>query len=91
MVRTLICLALLLSGCSAPPKVVTHTIKVPIPVPCVESVPEVPSWPLDNYRGESLDRFVAATLAERVLRDAYESRLSSLLEACIFDSNSLSH
>ena len=76
---------ILLAGCATTPEPVieVRTVKMAVPVPCREPVPERPEFPMDGLRpGVSLDGFVAAALAERLTRDGYELRLETALRAC---------
>ena len=77
--------ALIQIGCAtAPePKIDVRTVNVAVPVPCREPVPERPAWPMDGLRpGTSLNQFVSAALAERLVRDGWESQLETALRAC---------
>ena len=72
-------------GCAtAPePKIDVRTVKVAVPVPCREPVPAKPSFPMDGLRpGTSLNQFVSAALAERLVRDGWESQLETALRTC---------
>lgn len=82
---TILLLALYLSGCAtlqeSPPKVVT--VKVPVPVPCIEQLPAAPTvhtdaalLTMDDYG------FVSAVHADRLALDAYRMKLEALLEGC---------
>ena len=76
---------ILLAGCTTTPEPVieVRTVNVAVPVPCREPMPERPDYPMDGLRpGVSLDGFVAAALAERLVRDGYELRLETALRAC---------
>jgi len=77
--------AALLAGCATPPepKIDVRTVKVAVPVPCREPVPDKPAFPMDGLRpGTSLNQFVSAALAERLVRDGYELQLVTALRAC---------
>ena len=72
-------------GCAtAPePKIDVRTVSVAVPVPCREPVPAKPSFPMDGLRpGTSLNQFVSAALAERLVRDGYQLQLETALRAC---------
>ena len=76
---------ILLAGCATPPEPVieVRTVNVAVPVPCREPVPAKPSFPMDDLRpGTSLNQFVSAALAERLVRDGYELQLQTALRAC---------
>lgn len=73
--------ALLLSGCAAPGQLVE--VNVPVPVECRENEPARPAMPSDGLReGVSLTAQVQALLAEIEIRDGYELRLLTALQAC---------
>ena len=72
-------------GCAtAPePKIDVRTVNVAVPVPCREPVPDRPAFPMDGLRpGTSLNQFVSAALAERLVRSGYEIQLETALRAC---------
>lgn len=73
---------LLLAGCGG-----THSIRevnVPVIVPCVTSIPEEPSFPLQEASGsEDLFTLVKKSLSEIELRKGYELKLKSALTACV--------
>ena len=75
----LICLAL--AGCGTMPGAVE--VRVPVPIPCAEPVPERPNMPTESLR-PGVDLFVFAThaQAEIEVREAYEVRLLKALQAC---------
>lgn len=77
--------ALLAAGCATTPEPVidVRTVSVAVPVPCREPMPDKPEFPMDGLRpGVSLDGFVAAAIAERLVREGYELRLETALRAC---------
>ena len=77
--------AVIQAGCAtAPePKIDVRTVNVAVPVPCREPVPDRPAFPIDDLKpGASLNQFVSAALAERLLRDGYEGQLEAALRAC---------
>lgn len=83
--QALYAFTILLAGCATPPEPVieVRTVNVAVPVPCREPVPDRPAFPMDGLRpGVSLDGFVAAALAERLVRSGYELRLETALRAC---------
>lgn len=71
----------LLGGCAG---FNTSTVtRVPVPVACLEPVPERPVMPTDTLRpGVDTFVFVISTQAEILLREAYEIRLLTALQAC---------
>lgn len=72
-------------GCATAPEPVidVRTVNVAVPVPCREPVPEKPAFPMDGLRpGTSLNQFVSAALAERLVRGGYELQLETALRAC---------
>ena len=72
-------------GCATAPEPVidVRTVSVAVPVPCREPVPAKPSFPMDGLRpGTSLNQFVSAALAERLVRSGYEIQLETALRAC---------
>lgn len=78
-------IALMLAGCAAAPEPVieVRTVNVAVPVPCREPVPDRPAFPMDGLRpGTSLNQFVSAALAERLVRSGYELQLETALRAC---------
>lgn len=77
--------ALMLAGCAATPEplIDVRTVNVAVPVPCREQVPDKPAFPMDGLRpGTSLNQFVSAALAERLVRDGYQLQLETALRAC---------
>ena len=77
--------ALIQVGCATTPDPVidVRTVNVAVPVPCREPVPDRPSFPMDGLKpGTSLNQFVSAALAERLIRDGYELQLETALRAC---------
>ena len=77
--------ALIQVGCATAPDPVidVRTVNVAVPVPCREPVPAKPSFPMDGLRpGTSLNQFVSAALAERLVRDGYQLQLETALRAC---------
>ena len=78
--------ALIQVGCATAPEpaIDVRTVNVAVPVPCREPVPAKPSFPMDGLRpGTSLNQFVSAALAERLVRSGYEIQLETALKACI--------
>ena len=74
-----------LAGCATTPEpaIDVRTVKVAVPVPCREPVPDRPAFPMDDLRpGASLNQFVSAALAERLVRDGYQLQLETALRAC---------
>lgn len=71
----------LLGGCAG---FNTSTVtRVPVPVACAEPVPERPAMPTEALRpGVDTFVFVINAQAEILLRDAYEVRLLTALQAC---------
>lgn len=70
----------LLGGCATPSAIVT---RVPVPVACAEPVPQRPAMPTETLRpGVDIFVFTKNAQAEIVLRDAYEVRLLTALQAC---------
>lgn len=82
----LIFLSLALAGCACDPVYVDRPVevKVPVPVPCVESIPEEPQWALDapGLAERGLFTMGLAALQEVEQRRQYELKLRSTLEAC---------
>lgn len=78
----LVAVGLVLPGCSTvPPQI--QTVKVAVPVECREPVPDRPAMPTEGLAaGADLDASVAALLAEIELREGYEVRLRTALDAC---------
>lgn len=72
---------ILLGGCTS---FGTSTMtRVPVPVACLEPVPERPTMPTETLRpGVDIFVFTKNAQAEIVLREAYESRLLTALSAC---------
>lgn len=71
----------LIAGCSAIGT--STTTRVPVPVACLEPVPERPAMPTETLRpGVDIFVFVKTTQAEIVLREVYEDRLRTALIAC---------
>ena len=77
--------ALIQVGCATTPEPVidVRTVNVAVPVPCREPVPDKPAFPMDDLRpGTSLNQFVSAALAERLVRSGYEILFLMALRAC---------
>jgi hypothetical protein len=74
-------LALLLAGCATPERLVE--VRVPVPVTCIEAVPERPDYPADALTGdEDLWTLVTTLWADRLARQAHQIRLEATLRAC---------
>lgn len=71
----------LLAGCAG---LTTSTVtRVPVPVACLEPMPERPAMPTETLRpGVDIFVFVKTAQAEIVLREVYEDRLRTALAAC---------
>ncbi len=72
-------------GCATAPEPVidVRTVNVAVPVPCREPVPDRPAFLMDGLKpGTSLNQFVSAALAERLVRDGYELQLETALRSC---------
>jgi hypothetical protein len=70
-----------LSGCAGLPR--AFNVGVPIAVACTEPVPDRPYMPTDGLvPGTDPDKFVKHAQAEIEIRDGYEDRLLSALQAC---------
>lgn len=75
--------SLLLAGCAAAPRVETLQVRVPVPVACLEPVPERPSMPTEGLQpGASVDDFTRAAQAEIERREGYEVQLRTALDNC---------
>ena len=77
--------AVIQAGCSTTPEpaIDVRTVNVAVPVPCREPLPDKPAFPMDDLRpGTSLNQFVSAALAERLVRSGYEIQLETALRAC---------
>ena len=77
--------AVIQAGCATTPEpaIDVRTVNVAVPVPCREPVPDRPAFPMDGLRpGTSLNQFVSAALAERLVRSGYELQLETALRAC---------
>lgn len=82
IVRTVVAsLLVFLAGCTGLP---ANTVtRVPVPVACLEPVPERPAMPTETLRpGADIFVFVKTVQAEIVLREVYEDRLRTALAAC---------
>lgn len=72
---------LALAGCSTVPDAVE--VRVPVPIPCQEPVPERPTMATESLRpGVDLFSFATHAQAEIEVREAYETRLLRALNAC---------
>lgn len=77
--RWLISVALAsLAGCSATGPV---AVRVPVPVPCVEKLPERPAECIQ--RDDSRPEWLRCALVERDLLRGYAGELEAVLQACI--------
>ena len=77
----LILSVLLVSGCSK--LVVPETVEVPIPVPCVKSLPDKPNFKSDTELVELDDySLVIALASERLVYRSYSEKLEVLLMGC---------
>lgn len=78
---TAILLLVLLSGCATNETI--REVNVPVVIPCVESMPSKPSYPLQEASpGEDQFTLTKKALAEIELRKGYEGVLEALLVAC---------
>lgn len=72
--------AVTLAGCNA----TLTTIKVPVPVACLEAEPGRPVMPTEGLLpGVDIYKFTQAAIAEIERREGYEVRLRTALQACI--------
>lgn len=75
----LVVVAVMLGGCATPPP----SVLAPVPVRCKEPTPDRPSMPTDSLALDApLDTKARSMAAEIELRDGYELRLRTALEAC---------
>lgn len=78
---------LLLVGCCPKPLVLKEPVevKVPVAVPCIRAMPEVPKWELEKPESKNGDIFAKGTalLIELEQRRAYELQLESVMKPCI--------
>lgn len=73
---------LLLVGCGGNQSI--REVPVPVIVPCVTSIPEEPTFPLQEANAsEDLFTLVKKSLSEIELRKGYELKLKSALTACV--------
>lgn len=81
-IQSLFALILLaLAGCTTAPDAIE--VRVPVPIPCKEPVPERPTMATDALRpGADLFTFATHAQAEIEVREAYEVRLLRALNAC---------
>ena len=71
----------LLTACGSAP--VLTEVKVPVLVECKEEVPERPAIPTEGSACKpTIDHFAVAAWAEIEIREGYETRLRTALEAC---------
>jgi len=72
--------AALLAGCSTTQLV---EVKVPVPVQCREDIPARPLMPTEEFTEKpELDQYLRAARAENLVREGYEIRMRTALEAC---------
>jgi hypothetical protein len=72
-----------IAGCAAPLPTL-QPVKVPVPVPCQETVPDRPAMPTEAFAQKpTVDAFVQASAAEIERREGYEKQLRTALQACI--------
>lgn len=84
------CMLLLASACGTPPKIVTNTVNVPVPVPCNIQAPEKPYMPYTDVDKDKLPpdeakdiyAWIKKMLAEIELRKGYEGELETAIQAC---------
>lgn len=73
--------SILAAGCAIPAR--TVQVEVPIPVPCIETVPPEPTYPADALTGaEDIDLAVRTLWADRLIRKGHTATLRATLEAC---------
>lgn len=71
-----------LAACATPKPEVVTAYKV-VPVECKEKIPDRPAMPTEALPSDSkVDPYVAAAAAEIKLREGYEGKLRTALEAC---------
>ena len=74
-------LALSVCGCTCMPK--TIEVKVPTPVPCIDTVPEKPNMPLQAADPkEDIFSHSKKAIAEIEVRKGYEKELEAVISAC---------
>jgi len=73
-----------MSGCMDQPRpAVPITVKVPVPVPCNVTSPQVPAWAVDALPlGSDIWTQMDALRAERLQRKGYEGELIAAIQAC---------
>lgn len=72
-----------LAGCSTSSVYKPVTIEVPVAVPCQTPVISHPVWPTEDLTDKStLFEQVRALLAERELRQSYETKMEAAVSAC---------
>lgn len=58
-------------------------VNVPVPVPCLEKVPDRPAMPTETYTAKpAVDRLAADALAEIEIREGYETELRQVAQTC---------
>lgn len=81
MIGCFVALGMLLTACGSAP--VLTEVKVPIAIQCQEAVPDRPAMPTEGFTAKpALDEYVRAARAELEIREGYETKLRTALEAC---------
>ena len=68
---------------TAPERIVTVPVYVPVPVECRETVPPRPVMPTEQFSQKpGVDQFTQAAMAELEIREGYETDLRHVAETC---------
>lgn len=83
MMRRVIAMAVLLSGCAATVPAPSSPITVPVPVPCITKAPERPNVVSDAELEAMSDyQLVYALWRDRLQRIGYEGELEVIISTC---------
>ena len=84
MKRAFLLALLLLAGCAADPVQPQQTVevKVPVPVPCVDSVPDPPKTSMPDPRSSDTAQLAAGAASDVYALKAYSERAHALLLQC---------
>lgn len=68
---------------SAPPRIETKIVKVPVPVKCVKEIPKAPVFEVDKLKPtDTLEQITDAYMVDRHQRRIYIGQLQAVMSGC---------
>ena len=74
----------ILTGCATPPvEYKSVEVKVPVPIACAVTLPDVPKWARSaTTKDSNIDELAKAHVSELIQREAYEAELKASIAGC---------